>query len=291
VTATSPSPTGTTPSTPGTTSTVPPLLELPENQPWKSLFAPGVDKLILRATGCVGSFYNNSTPGNSTNTTASNATVTISLGSTTMSVKVAAQSLTFPVDMLVGDSTDSNYNLTLPSGTRTVVKELRADSSVGPEKRVLVVRVSSSIANKQDLIYSYDDGVVTTNLVCRAGLVNTITTSAANVSLPERLKLVMQNSKDAVVTSPAAGCPALSGRTVYTYSLNKSGEIKFNDVLLAADWLNGAANINSLYEEYSSFEPSGASNSVIRMHNNKFEGVTLFSTISRDPSFSHRCYP
>jgi hypothetical protein len=290
-TSSNPSVTTTSPPPIGTTPTVTPLPVLPENQPWKSLFAPGVDKLTLRATGCIGTFSNNSNPAISTNTSAINAMVTISLGSTTMSVKVAAQSLTFPAAMLVGDSTDSNYNLTLPSGTRTVLNELRADSTVGSEKRVFVVRVNSSNVSKQDLIYTYDNGVATTSLVCRAGLINTITTNAVNVSLPERLKLFMQNSQAATVTSPAAGCPALSGRSVYSYSLNKNGEIKFNDVLLPADWLNGAGNINSLYEEYSTFEPSGKSNTVIAMHNNKFEGVTLFSTISRDPSFSHRCYP
>lgn len=291
VTETMPSVPSTVPGVTGTTPAPVPLPTLPENQPWKSLFAPGVDKLTLRSVSCISSFNINSNPAVSTSTLAINPTVTLSLGSTTMSIKVAAHSVTFPGLMLLGDSTDSNYNVSLPSGTNTIVKQIGANATVGAEVRRFVVRVSSDNSTKQDLIYTYNDGVATTSLVCRAGLINSITTNSVNINPAERVKLLMQNSKDAEVTSAAAGCPTISGRSIFSYSVNKNGEIKFNGVLLPVDWLNGATNINSLYEEFSSFEPSGASNAFIRLHNNKFEGFGLSSNIGRDSSFSHRCYP
>jgi hypothetical protein len=278
---TSASPTGTVP-------TLTPLPELPENQPWKSVFADGVTELSFTASGCDVFRSTGSVSGPSTS--GLNATVTVSLGSTTISVKATVQTVTFAGEMVVGNGTDSSYRLSLPSGTSTLVNELYLLAKAGTEDRSFVVRRSVSTPTKQEMFYTIEDGTTRLDLACR-GIATPLRTTALNVNLPERVALLMQTSKDTTVTSGAEGCVAPSGASRFTYSVSKTGEIKLNDALLPADWLTGAANLNSKYSEAATFEPSGVSSSIVQLHNNSFEGVSLVSNISRNPSFSHRCYP
>jgi hypothetical protein len=287
-----PSNTTTTGNTPvNATPTVPPLPAVAENAPFRSLFASGATKLVFNATGCGVRTYPTSDPGAAgTFISGLNVTVTVSIGSATMSVKATAQTVTFPGEIILGNNTDSFYELSLPSGTNTVVKTFFTQANLGLEERTFIVRVNTSAPSKQEMFYLQKDGTTSTDLSCR-DLATPLRTTALNVNVSDRVAQLMQTSKDATVTSIAAGCVVPSGLSRFTYSINKNGEIKLNDVPLATDWLTGAANLNSVYRESSTFKPSGVSNANIQLHNTKFEGVALYSTFSRDPSFSHQCYP
>jgi hypothetical protein len=290
-TATGSTPSGSIPGATGTTPTVTPLPAQPVDMPWKSLFSPGSNELVLTATDCT-SEINDRNGGGDGFITRSNpiiTTLTLSLGTSTFIAKVVAQGVTLPGEITLGEGTDSSYILSLPSGTRTVVRELGAGDNVDGVSRTLRLRDYSGDATKQRLIYVYETATFSLNLVC-SDVTNPLLRSAVNLSFSERLASYMQNSTDNTVNSRALGC-SVPAAPSFTYSLSNNGEAKFNGVILAADWLTGADNTKSTYRENIFFAIDGSSRSTIEMNNNNQEGVRIWTENPINRSFSHQCYP
>jgi hypothetical protein len=275
----------------GTTPTVTPLPAQPEIMPWKSLFSPGSNELVMSATECTSEINdrNGGGAGVITRFNPVTATLTLSLGTSTFIAKVTAQGVTLPGEITLGEGTDSSYILSLPSGTRTIVRELGAGDEVAGVARTLRLREDVGDAAKQRLIYVYETATFSINLICR-NVTNPLLRSAVNSSFSDRLVSYMQNTRDSTVSSRTLGC-SLPPAPSFTYSLSNNGEAKFNGVVLPADWLTGVDNTKSTYREDVSFAIDGSSRSTVEMKNNSGEGVRIRAQNLINRSFSHQCFP
>lgn len=259
----------------------------PENLPWNNLFPKGLDSITLKATDCTYITSLRSAPNNVTTTAVANATVTYTLGSSSIRVKSVAQGMPAIQDIVVGDSIQSTYKLTLLSAARSIASVL-VTMPVDSLDRTALLRPDVSDSQKQNFIHVYEEGNKNSTLYCR-NIVNPITRDSLNVAVSQRVAVFMQRSPEPIVYSSVKGCVVPSGARQFTYSLNRNGEAKFNDVLLPLDWLTAPTNTNSKYVEITSFEANGASTSSMSITTNAFETANVFFTTGRDASFSHRC--
>jgi hypothetical protein len=266
----------------------------PTNQPWATLFPTGVNTIVLNGLQCNGGFSGGNIPSNSA------ATMTLTRGVNTLSVKASAVGIDFPEFVIGAAGTSSNYDMTVSGGSserngnssfnistnernNNAFKTQNAQSALDTPSAVQVFSIYSSTNS----YYSFSCQEVS----------NPITRDSLQNFYPQaRMAAVLASSPATTITNSCENYDYFNETYIeYNYALSALGELKFDDVAVPANWLSDVTQPvspyfrNSYYERFNR-QPFGTGSTQISVNTNKGQTMSLYREANPQVNLNHSCY-
>lgn len=197
-----------------------------DSQPWKAVFN-GANSLSFNATDCSGLAG-----------AAATAVLTLTRGTNTFTASLVSGSATLGPVSLGSDTEPSRYNLNIGTGDNnnlTLVASVPGQANLQISNNSGITQTLSMSATGAGRIY------------CNT-VTNPLVRSQINLQPAPRMASLLASMPMTTFSSTALGCFSPAGGT-YSYAISPQGEVQFDGVPLAANWLETLTNSSAFYSE------------------------------------------